>query len=203
MDTPSFLLTNAQRVINGLLSLDPEIAQQLAELEGRCLHLHVTTLGLSVYCLPMAGQLQLQDHWALEPDCTIHGSAMGLLKLVHADNPTEAISRGDVEITGDSRLAQRFSDILSELDLDWEEFASGFIGDFAAHRLGNATRQFSGWLKDTNDAMRLNTTEYLQEEVRAVPTPHEIDRFMDEVDTFRTDVDRLEAKLKRLERKAS
>ena len=203
METPAFLLSNAQRLINGLLTLDPETAQKLGEMEGRCLQFHVNTPDLNIYCLPLEGQLQLQNEWQLEPDCIIRGSAAGLLNMVRSDNPTEAISRGEVEITGDSRLAQQFSDILGELDLDWEEFISGFIGDFAAHRLGNTVRSFSSWIQDSNEAMRLNTTEYLQEEVRAVPTPHEIARFMDEVDDFRSAIDRFEARLKHLERKGS
>lgn len=201
MAMPAFVLPNAQRVINTFLALDPEIASQFGELDGRCLHFDIQSPALSVYILPSQNELHLQEDWQLEPDCKISGTAIALFNMVRSDNPTEAISKGHIEITGDSRLAQRFSDILSELDIDWEEVASGFVGDFAAHRIGNVLGGLRGWLGESAQAMQMNTTEYLQEEVRAVPTPHEITRFMDDVDDFRTEVDRFEARLRQMERK--
>lgn len=201
MAMPAFLLPNAQRLINTFLAMDPEISSQLGELEGRCLHFNILSPELSVYVLPSNGELHLQEEWQLDADCTITGSASALFNMVRSDNPTEAISKGHIEITGDSRLAQRFSDILSALEIDWEELASSFIGDFAAHRIGTVVSGFTSWFKESAQAMQMNTTEYLQEEARAVPTPHEITRFMDDIDDFRSDVDRLEARLRQLERK--
>lgn len=201
MAMPAFVLPKAQQLVNTFLALDPEISSQLGELDGKCLHFNIQSPELSVYILPSDRELNLVDDWQLEPDCSITGTAVALFNMVRSDNPTEAISKGHIEITGDSRLAQRFSDILSELDIDWEEVASGFIGDFAAHRIGTVVSGFTSWFKESAEAMQMNTTEYLQEEARALPTPHEITRFMDDVDSFRTDVDRFEAKLKKLERK--
>ncbi len=198
MNSSDFLLSRLEQIANGYLSLDPEISQPLSELEGQVLLFDITSPDIRVYCLPQTGQLQ--SSWELEPDCTVRGSAQGLLKMIRSDSPTEALSNGDIEIKGDSRLAQRFSDILSSIEVDWEDIFSRFVGDFAAHKMGRAVSEATLWAKDSLKATQLNTVEYLQEEIRVLPTSVEIDYFMQDVDTLRSDIDRAEARLKRLER---
>ncbi len=200
MSSPDFFYRSLEQLANRYLALDPEIANRLEELEGQCLLFDITRPALQVYVLPQKGRLQIQPHWELEPDCIIRGTPQGLLKLMRSENPTEVLSSGDIEIKGDSRLAQRFSDILADVEIDWEELASKVVGDFAAHKLGGMFNAFSSWAKDSLDATRENTTEYLQEEIQVLPTRVEIDHFMEEVDTLRSDIDRAEARLRRLER---
>lgn len=191
----------AESAFNRYLALDPEMSTQLAELEGRCLCFHLTQPEWIVYVQPHDKAVSLSPHWDTEPDCTIKASAINLLKMMRSDDPAQSLSSGEVEITGDSRLAQRFSDILKQVEIDWEELASKVIGDFAAHRLGNVGRQVKNWFDETLTALRLDGSEYLREESGILPTRTEIDQFLDQVDDFRSDVDRLEARIKRLEQR--
>jgi ubiquinone biosynthesis protein UbiJ len=105
-----------------------------------------------------------------------------------------------IKIDGDMGLGNHFSQILREIDVDWEELLSRAVGDVVAHHLGQVVRNAQGWLGDSSHAMRLNTQEYLQEEARLVPADAEIRQYLDAVDTLRADTDRLEARLKRLEK---
>lgn len=203
MSSQDFLIRSLEQIANRYLALDLEMANQFEELEGQCLLFDITQPAFKVFVLPQKGRLQLQKNCAFEPDCTVSGSSQGLMKLVRSDNPTEALSNGDIEIKGDSRVAQRFSDILGEIEIDWEELASHVVGDFPAHKMGTALRSLKEWVADSLTATRLNTTEYLQEESRILVTRVEVDHFLEEVDTLRSDLDRAEASLRLLERKMS
>jgi ubiquinone biosynthesis protein UbiJ len=85
------------------------------------------------------------------------------------------------------------------VDIDCEELLSKLVGDVVAHQAGQATRSVSGWLKETAEAMQMNTAEYLSEETDTTPTESEVGDFMDQVDEVRMNIDRLEARIKLLQ----
>jgi len=198
----SLFVEIAESAVNKYLSLDPEISEQLSEFEGRCIAIEISTPPIKLFCFPRAGGLSLQTVYEGEADCKIAGSLMGILKMIRSENPAEILSSGEVSITGDSRLAQDFSDTLSQMDIDWEELLSKLTGDFAAHRIGNVVRQGQHWLLDSMKAFRQDSTEYLQEESGILPTRIEIEKFIHDVDVLRDDVERLDAKIRKLERLA-
>jgi len=190
----------AESAVNQYLSLDPEISSQLGDLEGRSIAIEITTPPVRLFCFPRAGGLSLQSIYEGEADCKISGSLAGILKMMRSENPAEILSSGEVSITGDSRLAQDFSDTLSRMDIDWEEFLSKLTGDFAAHRIGNAVRQGQSWLQDSLKAFSIDSTEYLQEESGILPTRIEIEKFIHDIDVLRDDTERLDARIQKLER---
>lgn len=198
----SLLVEMAESAVNQYLSLDPEISEQLGDLEGRCIAIEISTPPIKLFCFPRAGGLSLQSVFEDEADCKISGSLAGILKMIRSENPAEILSSGEVSITGDSRLAQDFSDTLSQMDIDWEELLSKLTGDFAAHRIGSAVRQGQHWFKDGLKAFGLDSTEYLQEESGVLPTGIEIEKFIRDVDVLRDDVERLDAKIRKLEQTA-
>ena len=191
-----------ETLFNQYLALDPEMSSLLGELEGKCIGFELTEPEILLYCRPHDKSVTLQLDCEA-PDCVIKGTALNLLKMMRSDDPAQALSRGEIEIVGDSRVAQDFSDILKNIDIDWEELVSKVTGDFAAHRIGNVVRQTKGWIAETLEALKLDVSDYLREESGILPTATEIDFFMRGVDEFRNDVDRLEARVKRLEKRIS
>ncbi len=201
MSGAPLLLDGLEALFNRTLALDPEVAGRLGELDGRCIEIDLTTPRLTLYVLPQAGRVSLQAHCPRPPDCVLRGSAAALLRMMRSRNPAELLSRGEVEILGDSTVLQRFADLLRELEIDWEELASRVVGDFAAHRLGLAARGLRQWLEEAAAALREDTRDYLQDEARLLPSGDEVREFIDAVDRLREDVDRLAARVRRLERR--
>ena len=105
----------------------------------------------------------------------------------------------EIQVEGDTDLGQAFNELLSSVDIDWEELLSRAVGDIAAHQIGNTLRGARRWAQRAGKSLSLDTTEYLQEEAGHLPTRVEVDRFLDDIDTYRSDVDRLEARIQRLE----
>ena len=110
----------------------------------------------------------------------------------------DAIRKGDLEITGDARSAERFQRLLAFAKPDLEEELSNVVGDAAAHRVGEIVRGIGNWGREASSTMGANIREYLQEESRDAPSRYEVDRFADETGALRDDVDRLEARINRL-----
>jgi ubiquinone biosynthesis protein UbiJ len=172
---------------------------RLQALQGKLIRLHITNPDMQFDILPTTERIRVSTDYAAEPDVTITGSALGFIRLAAAEDSGKAMLAQGVTIAGDTGLGMQFSQILREVNIDWEELASRAVGDVMAHQLGQIARQSKGWLDDTAHAMRLNTQEYLQEEVRLVPAEAELKAYLDAVDDLRMDVDRLEARLKKLE----
>lgn len=197
------LIKTLETIFNRYLALDPEMSSLLGDLEGKCIGFDLTDPQVLLYCRPHEKSVSLLLECEQTPDCVIKGSVLNLLKMMRSADPAQSLSSGEIEIAGDSRVAQDFSDILKSIEIDWEELVSRVTGDFAAHRIGNAMRQVKGWFEETMEALRLDISDYLREESGILPTATEITFFLNKVDEFRNDVDRLEARIKRLEQQIS
>lgn len=198
------LTATLETAFNAWLALDAQThgnaRSRLQALQGKLICLHISNPDVQLYFLPTADQVRVTTRYAAAPDVTIHGSALGLMRLSASNNAGKAMLEHGIKIDGDMGLGNHFSQILREIDVDWEELLSRAVGDVVAHHLGQVVRNAQGWLGDSSHAMRLNTQEYLQEEARLVPADAEIRQYLDAVDTLRADTDRLEARLKRLEK---
>lgn len=206
MQIPLPLLSVIETAFNAWLKLDGETLPRFAELDGKIIRFHITGFDLNLYFLPAPSGIQVLGSYPDEEqggivDATIHGSPMALIRLSASDNAGEAMLKSDIEIEGDMRIAEKFSAILREVDIDWEELFSKLVGDIVAHQAGQVTQNITGWFKDTSEAMQKNTAEYLTEESNITPAEAEISDFMDQVDDIRMDVDRLEARIKLLQGK--
>ncbi len=182
------------------MSVDPDGQEKLAKLEGKVLCIEITIPQLTLYMSPSREGLKIKQQCDSEADVTLTGSAMGFVKLGAAGIGSGVLSDGRVTMQGDTETGQAFQKILSQLDIDWEELLSRYIGDTPARKAGNAVRNFGFWASQSLDLSRHNTGEFLQEEKRVLVTNLAMERFQDSVDKLRADTDRLEQRISRLKK---
>ncbi len=195
---PSPLNVAIETGIQSLLKLDPESRERLLTLEGKVIAINVTQPSVSV-CLSIVDQQVLVLGALDEPaDTTITGSLTALRSL---STGNDALYEGRLKIEGDLGVGQQFKDIVTGLDPDWESLLSPVLGDTLVHQLSVAGQSFFSWIDRSKETMRLNTSEYLQEEVELVAPTSEVHAFCKEVDDCRAASDRLEARVRRLEQK--
>ena len=200
MNLPIPFLSAIETAINTWLNLDGESLEKLKPLEGKIIRFHITGLELNLYFLPSVSGISVLGNYPDTEnggvvDATIHGSPMALIRLSTAENSGETLLKSDVEIDGDMRIAEKFSAVLREVDIDWEELLSKLVGDIVAHQAGQFTRGATHWFNETNDAMKMNTAEYISEEAKLSPADAEVKHYMDQVDDVRMGVDRLDARI--------
>ena len=203
MKIPTPFLSAVETAINAWLKLDDEALPRFAELEGKIIRLHITGLDFNLYFFPSASGIQVLGNYPSEEDggvvdATIHGSPMAVIRLGTSNNAGETLLKSDVEIDGDMHVAETFSAILKAVDIDWEALLSKLVGDIIAHQAGQVARGATNWFKETAEAMKLNTGEYISEESKLSPADAEINDHIEQVDDVRMGVDRLEARINNL-----
>jgi ubiquinone biosynthesis protein UbiJ len=199
MDAAPALLSLAEEAINRVLRFDPEVRQRLGELHGRIIRLRLSGVTpLDIYVLPSESGLRLRAEHDQEPDVTIRGEVPLFAKLALGRITSRPVSAGEIQISGDIELGQRFQRILERIDIDWEEQAARVIGDVAAHQVGNAVRGLSRWSAQSLRTLGEDASEYLREETRLLAPRAQVESFLRAVDVLRDDVDRLEKRIARL-----
>ena len=201
MKAPSIGILLAPAVelaLDSALSGSNAARHDLKQLDGKVIALELKELPLKLYFLSQGGKLRVHGEHRGKPDMTVRAASFALLEA--ALKPGEAPPRG-IELNGDAETAQTFSRLLKQADLDWEELLSHYVGDVAAHHIGNLARGFMRWGKDAAGRLGQDLAEYLVYESASLPPRHEVEGFLDEVDHLKSDVDRLAARLQRLDRK--
>ena len=185
--------------INLVLKQDPATLEKFASLQGKIIAFKLTDLDLTLYLFPHAEGVQVQYLYQGQADTILQGSALAFINMSLGDS-TESFFSGDVRIKVDIELGQHFKRILDQLDLDWEEWLSGFTGDLVAHKAGDLVRNFNSWGKDALKILELDTQEYIQDEGQLTPHSVELEEFTKDISQLRDDTARLEARLSRIQK---
>jgi ubiquinone biosynthesis accessory factor UbiJ len=197
------LLGLMENTINAALRLDPATLRRLDQLSGRVIAIECTTPQLTVFLRPHSDGFILQGQYEQTPDCLISGSAVALLKLMTADNKTNALLSNQIQISGDLELSQKLQKLLADLDIDWEAKLAQYLGDITAHQIGKQARTLHAWGKSSTNSLLLNIEEYLHEETHDLPSRAELEPFYSEVETLTLTADRLSARIERLQKTLS
>ncbi len=202
MTVRDLALEGLEQALNRVLALDPDAMQRLAALHGRQIRVELRGLGIALNFVPgHDGRLQLLGNIEGEPDCTLNGSPIDLMRASDSAEGPAQLFAGHVRIDGDLGTAQRFSEALAGVDIDWEEQLSRLTGDIAAHEIGRGVRAARAEGQRIGRGLRDNLSEYLTEESRLLPHRFEVEDFLDGVDRLRDDVERLAARVALLEKR--
>lgn len=193
----SVLFDPLEAVVRRALELDPDTRERVGELEGRVVEVVFTGIGQTLCVTVEQGSLSFSRMPEREPDLRLKGSPIAFGRYLMASDRVE-ITQSGIKIEGDIGLAQRFAGLLRGLDIDWEEWASRYVGDVAAHHAGRAASDFRAWARGSARQARMDVTELLQEETRLLAPRERIKRLMDDIDAARSDVERLEQRVRRL-----
>ncbi len=198
-DRQHLLLDSVEKMVNKVLSLDEETVALLATLTGNVIEIDVLDTEFRMFILPSGKGITLETDYEGKADVAIKGTPSALLGMISA----EKIGAGDVEINGNVGLAKKFQSILRDVEIDWEEYLSQFVGDIAAHKIGNFLRRVSRFAKESGKTIGMDISEYLRYEKQALLDKSEVDEFNQAVDNIRDDVERLQKRLERLEKENS
>lgn len=184
---PMPMLQLLEPALNKVLALDPATAVRLPALAGKPLKVVLTPLNNSITLKVESDQLRFAGND--EPAAiTLTGSLQDFLQA--AANRGE-LAAGSLQVQGDVGAAQRWQQFFSDLQPDWEEELSKYLGDIAGPQLANLLRAVTTWLKQALSQLQQTSVEYLQEESRLLVAPAELQAFLAEVDRLRDDAERL------------
>lgn len=201
MDIDQVISAGLETAINKYLSLDPEGLSRFEKLQGHIIEIHIRGLNQHLFLFPSADGFLVLNEFDGEADVTISGTPIALAKLGLVEDARDVLFGKEISIEGDTRLANQFNRLLSQLDIDWEELLAKAVGDIAAHKAGNMARQMGQFITRAARSFAADGGEYLKEEARLSPSNAELRKFIQQVDLVREAADRLEARLQIIKQK--
>lgn len=189
-----YSLKALEKAINKAMKLDDQMPGKLQALNNKVLEMIIAPLNVNFFISFKEGDMLLLDHYEGHPDTVIHSNPIGLIRLsLLPASKARSLFNDKIRISGDIELGQDVKKLFDEMDIDWEGHLAHFTGDVVAHQIGSIIRKGMAFKKQFNEYMSQNLTEYLQEELRVVPSQNELDYFYDEVDELSLSVERLQA----------
>jgi ubiquinone biosynthesis accessory factor UbiJ len=192
------ILTALSKAINAYLKLDPESAGRLAALEDKVVAVKLRPSSFCFYCTFTPSGLQLLSDTSLSPDAIVTGTPLALASVALITSERHQFFADDVKIDGDAELGQQVITLFDELEIDWEEYLSHFIGDVPAYQTGKLFRKLKNITQQFTNSVTQNVSEYLHEEKEWLPAREALADFFADIDELRMAVDRAEAKIIRL-----
>ncbi|MFI3218221.1 MAG: SCP2 sterol-binding domain-containing protein [Methylococcales bacterium] len=199
MTIKPLIIATLESAINQYLSLDDNVSSVLAPLVGKVVAITITPFNETIYLCPTADSIQCLDYLPQPADTHLTGSLMAFGLMGLSGKPMNALFSGEVTMEGDTHTGRKFQELFDKLDINLEGKLARFTGETVAYNLAEFFRAGKNWSKESLDTLKLNTSEFLQEETQELPAVPEADIFYAEVDELRTDFDRLESRLERLE----
>lgn len=197
MSVELLVTAGIETLLNQLVAADKAAPSKLATLKGKILKVNIAEFSKPLFFI-FSQQIDVLTKSDVDADCTMDISVSALPRLQDNSQFTSLIKEGRLDIQGDPMVASKFSMLVRELNIDWEEHLSRFLGDIAAHKLVNSARSGQEWFKTNTAIARMNMAEYLIEEIRIAPGALEIANFCDEVSEVETDTKQFEARLNAL-----
>jgi len=186
--------------INKTLQFDPATRQAIAKLAGKSLFLEVTEPTFSL-CLHFSADRVSVTSYSEDATTRLRGPLFGLIQLASSDNVN--LSDSGVEVWGSTSLLADLQRITGQLDIDWEDAISPWLGDVAGHALANHLRAQFNWVSERGRSGKRLLQEFLTEELRATPHRLELESFNREVDQLRLAADRMQSRVERIKAKLS
>jgi len=186
------LSATLEKLLNRGLPRSPRARQLCAALTGRSVAVVVPDIArLRVSSTGDTLAVTLED---APTEATIRGGLLSLLALT-GDSAQKVLQRGEVTVSGDSEVAERFRELVQLLRPDPEEELALLIGDIPAHQLGRLARLGASFSVRAAETTLRNLAEYWAHERGDLVSRNEGEQFLRGVDALREDTDRLQARL--------
>jgi ubiquinone biosynthesis accessory factor UbiJ len=196
--TPEWI-RHVEKLVNKALSLDEETLCSLASLEGKVIAFEFINTELTVYLFPSGKGLTILTSYETKPDVLIKGTPSNFIMMMASSKKKSSALPTDMQIMGDISLAQRFQDIMQNIEIDLEEPLSKWVGDTMAYQIGKFIRGTSRFAANTGKTLATDISEYLRFEINMLPDDLLVEEFSKDVDVLREDVERFEQRINKLE----
>ena len=194
-----YSLKALQIALNKAAQLDESLPNKLQALHGKTLEMIISPLDVNFFIHFKNGEVLLLDQFDSEADTVIYSNPLGLIRLsLLPASKARSLFNDEIRMAGDTELGQHVKKLFDEMDIDWEGHLAHFTGDVVAYQIGSFMRKGIAFKKKFENSMRQNVTEYLQEELRVVPSKFELEDFFAEVDELSLTVERLQAHVNQL-----
>lgn len=206
MPFAQLITSGIELAMNQLLKLDEDSQQRLKKLSGKSLQVTIKELPWPLL-FTFSAQIDvravlisdLEISTSESVDCLIELNLETLPKLRDTSQLTQLIQEKQLSLIGDIYVAQTFSSLLKELDIDWEEQLAGYTGDVVAHQAFTSMRAVFDTAKTQLQQGSIELSERLTQSDSIAVKPSEMNEFSKGVNDLRSAAERLSARIALLE----
>ncbi|MGB5445421.1 MAG: SCP2 sterol-binding domain-containing protein [Psychromonas sp.] len=181
-----------ETTVNKLQQLDASALQRRKQLNGTIIGVLLKELNKPLYFVISTQQIDILSKYEGSTDCFIRLNLSALKELQNNHQITHLIKTEQLEVEGDIQTVQRFASLITEMDIDWEEHLSAYIGDVLAHKLCYQFKQCRQNIELQIKKIEKNSAAYITEELKIAPGPLEVVYFCEQVDDLKKQADALE-----------
>lgn len=184
-------------LINNLLKEDASAEEKLIKLNGKSFSVQLSNLSIQLKLSVINDKLLLSNN--IEgADCKVVTSTEHLKQLSDASQLTKLIKEDKLELEGDLAIAQAFSALFMDNDINWQNALAKYVGDGMAHRILEKAENLAKLFKNKSTDANYTLSTLMTDELKVAPTEQEVANFSNQVDDLTANVDRLSAKLTQL-----
>lgn len=186
-----------EKALNKALALDDTMPAKFDAFAGKVIALVIVPLRAEIFITFENHSIILLDVCPRgQPDTTIESSPLGLIRLsLLPVSKARSLFHDEVVITGDIQLGQRIKQLFDTIDIDWEGHIARFTGDVIAYQIGSVFRRGRDFHRQVAHALTENAKEYVQEELKILPSAEEVRDVFEDIEILAQKVERLEAQM--------
>lgn len=185
------LLAAIEHQVNGLLALDPVTINKLSRWFGRVVAMQCSSPQWLCFIHIEQHGVRLTGSHEGDADVTFTGSSAALGMLLVKRHVSFDRVHG-LSVTGDSELIDDLQIIHRQLDIDWERPLGQVLGEIPGHTIARGLRWLGDHVQRGQDMVMDNLAEYLQEELRLIPSRVEMEAFANDVQQLAQRLEQLE-----------
>ena len=181
--------------VNRLQQLDTGAQQRRKMLDGTVIGVALKELNKPLYFVISRQQIDILSQYAGQSDCFIRLNISALKELQNNHQLTHLIKTEQLEVEGDIQLAQQFAQLLTEMDIDWEEQLSSKIGDLLAHKFCYHSKLARQGLCSQLNRIEQHCSQLITEELKLAPGSLEVAHFCEQVTDLSMQTRRLQERI--------
>lgn len=188
---------------NKALDYDSTSLERLSKLHGKTMCLHIKNLDASISVMPQAEGIEFSRSTPEKIDVTLSTTVSAILKISRYGLENAELDAGELEMSGDPIVGQRFAQLMSDLNIDWETLLADHIGEAPARTAGKVAIQAKEFTLKSRSKLHDVISQIIKDDMQAIVGADEVDPFLNDVDMLRASVDRLSVRLSVLAKKLS
>ncbi|NND81002.1 MAG: hypothetical protein HKN50_01105 [Gammaproteobacteria bacterium] len=196
------LLQLFELAANNALQYDPSTRVRLEKLRGKTMVLTVMPINQSISVSSFPEGLEFAAQIPDDSDVHLTATLGALIKITRDGMDDADLQPGELEMSGDPIIGQRFAQAIAGLDVDWEGLLAEHMGEAPAYYLSRAAGTARDVALESRQRFKLYLNRLLTEDLQLLADKDDVDAFLDEVDRLRADADKLSLKLKQLQNRA-
>lgn len=196
---PNFVLSLIERVLNKVLQLDATLIDKLSAVKHKPLKVDIRNWQQQIV-LTFDGKL-LHLYSANDEnnaECMISADIDTLMALKDPAMLTQLIRQDKLDLQGDLNVAQAYSGAFSDLDIDWPEQLSHYIGDAPAQYLYIQLNTLRAKERKARQQFSTTLTSLCQDELAVTINPLELEQFKQQNRALKGQVAALEQRINAL-----